>query len=198
MKKKSMFITTLAALGGLCVLGVYETFLPPVPKKRMEDHKEEERQAKPVRFALLLGCSCYDDGSVSNSQKDRCDLAMDAWNQDLYDVLIISGGAVKNDYIEAYTMRDYIRRHGGKDIPILCEIRAENTWQNFEFVKDMTGDIPLLVLTGSLHARRSAAIARQFFSDVTFCTYPDRKPKHFLREIQSRALYIGLELKKMF
>lgn len=76
------------------------------------------------------------------------------------------------------------------------EDQARNTWQNFENTRERLGDIPILVLTSSLHARRACAIAKQFFSEYSCMTYPDWKPKHILCEYTSRLIYFGNEFKK--
>lgn len=181
---KALFITgTTLILGALAAYAVVERkMLPKCPPK------------KPERYALLLGCPSHNDGTLSRSQLKRCHLAMKAWDDGLYDTLIISGGAVKNQYTEARAMADYIRFF--RNIPIVEEDQARNTWQNFENTRERLGDIPILVLTSSLHARRACAIAKQFFSEYSCMTYPDWKPKHILREYTSRLIYFGNEFKK--
>lgn len=59
-------------------------FLPLYPKRK-----------KHYTYALLLGCPAHDDGTMSSSQIKRCDLAIKAYQQNLYDTLIISGSNVK-------------------------------------------------------------------------------------------------------
>lgn len=149
---------------------------------------------KPIKYALLLGCPSHDDGSYSSSQIKRCQLAIDEYQKGHYDVLIISGSNVKNQYIEAEEMARYI--HKLSNIPILLETKAKNTYENLKNTKEMIGDVPLLILTSSLHGQRALAIAREFFSDAHTATYPDRKLKHIWREILSRIVFIQIEMKK--
>ena len=193
MKRKSAprhsVLKTLLGLSGLLLAGTlaaYKTvehrMLPACPAK------------KPERYALLLGCPSHSDGTLSRSQLKRCHLAMKAWDEGLYDTLVISGGAVRNRHTEAKAMADYIRFF--RNIPIVEEDQARNTWQNFEKTKDLLGDQPILVLTSSLHARRACAIARQFFSEYSVMTYPDWKPKHIAREYASRLIYFANEFRK--
>ena len=166
----------------LGILGIHDAFIPRIPKIKQKKYP----------YAILLGCPCHDDGSLSTSQKERCELAIR--NKDLYSTLIITGGAVKNQYYEAIEMKKYIEQKA--DIPILTETQARNTFANFTNVKKMTGDVPVLVLTSSLHARRSCAIAKQFYHEYSACTYPHYKLSHIFREIVSRFIYIRIEIQK--
>lgn len=149
---------------------------------------------KPETFGVLLGCPSHNDGTLSGSQLKRCHLAIRAWDEGMFQTLVITGGAVRNRYTECRAMADYIRFF--RNIPIVEEDQARSTWQNFENTRECIGDQPVLVLTSSLHARRACAIARQFFSQVSVMTYPDWKPKHMARELASRMVYMGMELRK--
>ena len=76
---------------------IYRSYFPPLPKRK--DH---------YPYALLLGCPSHDDGSYATSQVKRCDLAIKAYKNGFYDTLIITGGAVKNQYVESEQMAKYI------------------------------------------------------------------------------------------
>lgn len=168
---------------GLTSVCIYLYFFHPTKKTN-----------KPIQNALLLGCPSHDDGSYSSSQIKRCQLAIDEYQKGHYDTLIISGSNVKNQYVEAEAMARYI--HERINMPILLETKAKNTYENLKYTKEMIGDVPLLILTSSLHGPRALAIARQFFSDSHTATYPDQKPKHIWREILSRIVFIQIEMKK--
>lgn len=74
-------------IASLCILilaCIYIYFFPFIPKRK-----------KHYTYALLLGCPAHDDGTMSSSQIKRCDLAIKAYQQNLYDTLIISGSNVK-------------------------------------------------------------------------------------------------------
>lgn len=175
MKKRLLLL--VPALLGLA----YLYFLPPV--RRCHTRRP---------YALLLGCPCREDGSLSTSQKKRIQLAMDT--QDKYDTLLICGGAVKNDFVESQVLKDAIQPH--LDRPILCETESATTWQNLQNARDMIGDVPILLLTSGTHARRASAMARQFFSSVDVAWAPEHRIKHILQEAAAQAVYIKFELKK--
>lgn len=175
--------TTLAA--GLGLFKMVRHYLPPT---RLPDAATE------YEYALLLGCPNRKDGSYSSSQKARCQLAIDAYHNGMFKTLIISGASVKNEYVECEQMARYIQERCS--MPIILEDKATTTWQNLENTRAMIGDVPLLILTGSLHARRASAMARSFFSHYGLLFYPDTKPKHIAREVPSRAVYIKMEMEK--
>ena len=77
----------------LIMLLIHDAFIPRIPKRQKEIYP----------YAILLGCPCHDDGSLSTSQVERCELAIRS--KDLYSTLIITGGAVKNEYYEAIEMK---------------------------------------------------------------------------------------------
>lgn len=185
MKKKTKFLlgTTLAA--GLGAAGLYTYYFRPL--------KTKENKTK-YPYALLLGCPCHNDGSYSNSQIERCNLAIEEYKRGAYKTLIITGGAVKNQYVESLAMKEYIEQRAF--IPIITETKAKNTYENFEYAASIIHDQPVLILTSSLHAKRCQAIASKFFKHYAFACYTDRKPRHIGREIFSRLIFIKIELQK--
>jgi len=174
-------LTWLLGLTALAA-GLYLWLLPPVKKPRKQYH-----------FAILLGCPCRKDGSMSRSQVERCRLAMAAWSS--YRTLVITGGAVKNKWPEAQTMAAYIRTRC--PIPVVIEDKSRTTWENLKNTREIIGDVPVLLLTSSLHAPRAQAMARHFFSDVAVKTYRENRLKHVVRELVSRKIYMVMELKKL-
>lgn len=180
-RRSDPVLTWLLGLTALAA-GLYLWLLPPVKKPR-----------KQYPFAILLGCPCRKDGSMSRSQVERCRLAMAAWSS--YRTLVITGGAVKNKWPEAQTMAAYIRTRC--PIPVVIEDKSRTTWENLKNTREIIGNVPVLLLTSSLHAPRAQAMARHFFSDVAVQTYRENRLKHVLRELVSRKIYMVMELKKL-
>lgn len=172
----SLFVLLLLVL-------IYIYFFPFIPQKK-----------KHYTYALLLGCPSHNDGTMSSSQIKRCNLAIEMYKKNLYDTLIISGSNIKNKYIEAKVMNDYIQNK--TMIPTILETNAKNTFENFKFSKEIIQNKDVLILTSQTHAKRACAIARQFFSDYGCSWYKDLKFKHITREIISRILYIKIEILK--
>ena len=176
----SLFLVIL-----ICILiGIYYYFLPPIPSLKKQKYP----------YALLLGCPSHDDGSMATSQIKRCELAIEAYQKNLFDTLVISGGAVKNQYTESKEMAKFIQQKSS--MPIICETQARNTYENFKNSSRITQDVPILILTGSLHAKRSCAIAKEFYSNYSAYTYPDHKLRHIIRNRLSIYLHQDRIIKK--
>lgn len=187
-RNKAVLVSLFGAAAGLSLVW-HEHQLPPCRKPKVSQ--------EPYPFGLLLGCSVHDDGSLGREMKLRCHLAIDQYLQGKYHTLIISGGAVRNPYVEAEVMGNYIHELCPQ-LPILLETQAQNTWENMKYAREMIGDQPILILTGGLHARRSNALARQFFSNWAMESAPDFTWKKAGREAISRIIYLWIELKKTF
>lgn len=175
-----MIVSLLILLLLVCV---YIYFFPFIPRRK-----------KHYTYALLLGCPSHDDGTMASSQIKRCNLAINMYKKGLYDTLIISGSNVKNQYVEAKVMNDYINNR--IEIPTILETHARNTFENFKLSKEYIQNQDVLILTSQTHAKRACAIARHFFSDYGCAWFKDLKMKHILREIISRVIYIKIELLK--
>lgn len=176
----------LTALIGACAM-IYRHYLPPTKKPK----------DTPYEYGLVLGCAAHDDGSMSNSQIGRCQFALDEYERGHFKTLILSGSAVQNEYVEAEVMAKWIQEHN-PNIPLLLETYARNTWENLKFVQQMIGDVPIEIITGSMHARRASAIAVNFFRNYYVASYPDFTCKKLVLEARSRLLYCLIEMKKSF
>lgn len=207
--KKILGLSALCTGAAAAAAGIriYQHFLPRPEREsgyrdphhpQLPDSKKLPEQQAEWPYALLLGCPNRPDGSWSSSQIARCELAIEAWNSGLYDTLIISGASVKNRYSEAGEMARYITEHSEDPIPVILETEARNTWENIKNTRKMIGNVPVLILTSSLHARRAAAMASRSFSRFSILTCPDRKLKHIAREAGSRWVYIKTEISKFF
>lgn len=174
----------LAALIGTCVM-IYRHYLPPIKKTK----------DTPYEYGLVLGCAAHDDGSMSNSQLERCQFALKEYDRGRFKTLILSGSAVQNEYVEAEVMAKWIQEQN-PNIPLLLETQAKNTWENLKFVQQMIKDAPIEIITGSMHARRASAIAANFFPNYCVASYPDFTFKKLILEARSRLLYCFIELKK--
>ena len=85
--------------------------------------------------AIVLGCPCQNDGSLSPMQQRRMNKAIDLYKQQAYHLLIVSGGCVKNQYGEAAQMCAYAQQQ--TDVPFIVEDQARNTYENFVYSADI-------------------------------------------------------------
>lgn len=148
----------------LCVLAlsVLFSFFPKPPK---QTHRHYDA-------ALVLGCPCQKDGTLSRLQKRRMDHALALHEAGAYTLLCVSGGSVKNEYGEAMHMLAYALQQ--RDIPHIVETKARNTYENFVYASALLkerGVHSLIVITSPFHARRANYFAKRYFSDYCVSTY---------------------------
>ncbi len=118
----------------------YSYFFPSIPKRKKE-----------YEFGLVLGCPNRKDGSLSSSQKKRCQKAIEAYQKGYYKKLCISGGSTKYGYIEAQKMNAYIQKQAS--IPYILETKSQTTIENFLYTKELIGDASILVITSQTHIK---------------------------------------------
>ena len=82
---------------------------------------------------LVLGCPNDDDGTPSDCQTKRADLAVALRDAGYGDRFITSGGAVHNAWVEADTLRDLLVARGVAAAAILTEPLAQHTDENLYY-----------------------------------------------------------------
>jgi len=82
---------------------------------------------------LVLGCPSEEDGSPSGCQIERADIAAALHAAGYADRLIVSGGAVHNEFVEADALHDLLVARGVPSGVIVREPRAEHTDENIYF-----------------------------------------------------------------
>jgi vancomycin permeability regulator SanA len=79
---------------------------------------------------IVLGSPPNPDGSVSRILQSRLDLAIALYHAGKANKLLLTGGAVYNQHIEAKIMEKYSLTGGVDAIDILIECLSRNTYDN--------------------------------------------------------------------
>lgn len=130
--------------------------------------------------AIVLGCPCQEDGTISPLQKKRMDIAIQLYRNKRVKTLLISGSNVQNTYIEAEVMAAYAYTKGVSKQAVLLETQARNTFENLKYAKLLCEQHQLqniLVITSPAHIRRAAFFVRKFFTRFAMTSYT--QPPHF-------------------
>ncbi|MGC2401182.1 MAG: YdcF family protein [Acidobacteriaceae bacterium] len=121
---------------------------------------QDTRQAQ-FDVILVLGNPANEDGSIGSVAKSRVLEAIRLYRAGLAPRLLMTGGAVKNRFVEAEVMRQFARSQGVADSAVLAEGASRNTLQNAYFsykimqAHDWTS---ALVVTSPTHVRRASLI----------------------------------------
>lgn len=96
--------------------------------------KPKRYQKEAIDYLLVLGCPCEHNGQSSNKQKQRLETCIHYQSITECRRIIISGGAVHNEAIEAKAMAQYLKEQLNT-CQIETECKARNTFQNFQYTK---------------------------------------------------------------
>lgn len=109
---------------------------------------------------LVLGSPANADGSPSGVARFRVESGVRVYRQHRCSRLVFSGGAVRNEHVEAESMAVLARRLAVPTRNIVIEASARSTWENVGCAAPLVPAADrVLVVSDSLHARRAARYA---------------------------------------
>lgn len=143
--------------------------------------KANYRLNTPFDYLLVLGYPCEIDGALSDKQQARIASCIHYMNITGCRRIILSGGAVQNEFTEADAMAQALAKQCNSCI-IETETKAKNTFQNFQYTKQIYGKEHILVITSAAHARRAYFFAKKFYSDAVMATVETDPLKEYIME----------------
>lgn len=140
---------------------------------------------------IVLGSPANQDGTPSYVMKYRVEKAIDLFDQGCASWVLFTGGAVKNQFIEAEIMTRYAEELGLPQNVILQEKHSTNTIENAK------NSISIMlerkwnkaaIVTSPYHTRRTMMIFEYYGKDMIFSVIPSDYPPYLnliprLREI---------------
>ena len=161
-KMKKFFLGLL--LGNLAVFSIV------FPKSKTRAEKKQ------YDCAIVCGYFANEDGTPSELMKTRVEKAVKLWKKGKVYYLILSGGAVRNEHIEAEVMKKYAMKLGVPAYCILEEKQAGSTYHNMLFAKEIMQTKHLkdcVVVTNGWHLRKANHYARKFELDYVMAKADD-------------------------
>ena len=135
---------------------------------------------------IILGSPARPDGKISRMQKSRMNKAIQLYQEKKTSMLLISGGGVRNEFVEADIMADYAIKQGVPEAAIIKESAARNTYENLKNARDLCVQNKfqsVVIVSSRFHVRRAAFFVRKFFPVFAMCKTDDKeKLKHYLAE----------------
>jgi vancomycin permeability regulator SanA len=148
--------------------------------------------ARKADVAVVLGAAQY-DGRPSAVLKDRLDHALDLYERDLVDVVLLTGGKQEGDrFTEAFTGWTYLREKGMPESALLTEVQGRNSWESIAAAARILRDkgwTDAVMVTDGYHALRVDAIADELGLDASVS--PSR-PGGSLRELVKETGAVAL------
>lgn len=189
MGRKGRAIIKLLLGSVLCHLLVfYAVFRRPVTKWKRENYD----------CALVCGYPACKDGSPSKIMKTRVERAVELWQAGKVKMLLFSGGAAANPFVEADVMKEYAEALGAEADCILTERRSVSTYHNLKYSREVMEDHGLkdcVVVTNRWHLRKADHYARKFGLDYVMCPARDKEGRaRALCRLVSTDLHMYLNL----
>lgn len=150
---------------------------------------------------VVLGAAQY-DGEPSPVFKARLDHAVYLYNEDLSDIIIVTGGRAEGDrFTESEAGANYLLAQGIPETSLRGEVEGRTTLDSLQGVSDIAsqeGIDTLLLVSDPLHSERVKTMARDLgFSEAyaSWASYEDlnrsraTKARELLHEITALAAY---------
>ncbi|MDJ0788426.1 MAG: YdcF family protein [Myxococcota bacterium] len=108
---------------------------------------------------LVLGYPANADGTLHPVVEFRVRAGVRVHREHRCSQLVLSGGAVRNEHVEAEAMAALAASLGVPEEDLVLERRARSTWENVGCTAELVSSGPVFVVSDSLHARRAARYA---------------------------------------
>lgn len=133
-------------------------------------------------FAVVLGNKAYSKDSLSNRLEARLNKAIEIYNAELVDYIIVSGGIDPEGINEAEAMMHYLRRKNVRLSHILVDSLGNNTHRTAQNVKEMLKNSErLIVVSERFHTPR----CKLAFNNAGFTKVQVSSPDFF----EARTIY---------
>lgn len=158
------------------------------PKQKIAD--------KSYDCGIVCGYPANDDGSPSKIMASRVEAGVYLYQQGKIKKLILSGGAVKNQYVEAKVMQEYAVTLGVLLEDTIVEAKSRSTYHNLMYCKEIVAEMGFkdcLVITNSWHLRKADHYARKF--KYHYVMYKAKKPADYsLIKVICLHIYTNLNM----
>jgi uncharacterized SAM-binding protein YcdF (DUF218 family) len=121
----------------------------------------QDTQQAQFDVILVLGNPAKDDGSIGPEAKSRLLEGIRLYHAGVAPRMLLTGGAVKNDFVEAQVMMQFARSQGVPASALFAEGRSRNTIQSAFYAYQLMQAhewTSALVVTSPTHIRRASLI----------------------------------------
>lgn len=164
MKKKLK--TIIIILASVCVALLLFVFAVDLyvkeSTKKLVITAEEAEKLEDVDCIIVLGCLVRPDGDPSGMLEDRLVTAIDLWNREVSDTLLMSGDHGTKEYDEVNAMRDYAVDSGVSIQRVFMDHAGFCTYDSMYRLKEIFKAKKVVIVTQEYHLYRALYIARSF------------------------------------
>lgn len=172
MLKLSLFLQAAATVTAAALMANYHA----VPLANTD--------AKHFDAIVVLGTPTLDDGSPSPEQRERTEEGVREFKAGVAPVLLMTGGAAHNHFVEAEAMKKLAVSEGVPADAVIVEGQAQDTIQNI-FYSDRILEAhhwhAIEVVSSPSHLPRAALILSHW-ADLHWSTHPAHWPPEYTQE----------------
>jgi uncharacterized SAM-binding protein YcdF (DUF218 family) len=121
----------------------------------------QDTQQTQFDVIIVLGFPAKDDGSITPIAKSRILEGIRQYRAGVAPHLLLTGGAVKNNFVEAQVMLQFARSQGVPAAALFAESQSRNTIQSAYYVSQIMQAhdwTSALIVTSPSHVRRASLI----------------------------------------
>ncbi len=188
---------------GILALGI---FLMITPRLWMESKSSQFIHTNVAtvphkHVGIVLGAGVWPNGEPTPLLKARLSGAIELYQAEKIDAILVSGDNGEKNYNEPDNMRKYLINNGVPADKVTLDYAGFSTYDTCYRAKDVFGQTEAIILTQSYHLSRAVYTCRQlevavegYVTDGIYATYADLIPRYKAREFLS-SLKAMLELK---
>lgn len=127
---------------------------------------------------IVCGYPTNEDGTLSHILKSRIDKAIELYQRQQSAYIIVSGGAIHNQFSESEAMAKYAITQGILQTRIIIENEAKSTYHNMMYSQVLmqeNGFQNCYIVTNSWHIIKAEYYAKKFHLD--YCMVKANKPE---------------------
>lgn len=127
-----------------------------------------EKMPKDTDAMIILGAGLTQDGTPSDLLRDRLDTALEVYDADVCDTIVLSGDHGSEYYNEVGTMKKYIvnEEENVDQSRIFLDHAGFNTYDSMYRAKNIFGIDKAIIVTNEYHLPRALYIARNLGIDA--------------------------------
>jgi SanA protein len=159
MKRIQKITKILMYIGMGILLFVIATFI--VIRLKTRAYISNDTQEIPhTTVAVILGAAILRDGSLSSILKDRVNTAIQLYQEEKVDKILVTGDNGSVAYNEVNPVRTYLLTRGIPEVDIFLDHAGFDTYSSMYRARDIFLADSITIVTQSFHLPRSVFIAR--------------------------------------
>jgi SanA protein len=134
--------------------------------------------------ALVLGAKVYQQGTMSGMFQDRVDTAIELYEENKIEKILVSGDHGSEDYDEVNTAKDYLLEKGIRGEDIFLDHAGFDTYDSLYRAKEIFEVSSVIIITQNFHLPRAVYTGRK----LNIETYGFSADKHSYAGIKYNEL----------